>query len=1112
MRIMLATAVAIAPLMAASGAMAEVVISTARTTPITTANATGSGPDSIRFTSGGSITLNSGVGVTVNSSHNFIMEGGGITINNAPAGATGVLIEGGNTADISIGGTIALLDDITSETDTDTDNDGDIDGAFANGSDRYGIRLTGAAPLVGDITVRTGAQIGVDGNNSYGILLEGPLTGNFDMLGGITVTGEDSYGVRVTGDVSGDLRTAGSITARGPGSAALSVEGDVGGAMVIHSAITASGYRYTTRPAERPEGFVESSDNDEGILFLDELDADDLLQGGPAVSIQGNVAGGVVFDRGPTYSGLGIDGDDDGDGVKNGDEDDDGDGTPNRSDTDRDGDGLTDTAETTAAINVYGSAPAVEIGSTTQSIVLGDVGTGDAAFGFINRGSITAQGVYGKMTVGEVERDGVAANAVVIGGNAGQTVDLSGGFRNDGTVVSLAFDADSTAIRFGEGAIAPTLINTNAITAGSNSDQATASTAIRIDAGAVVNTFVNSGNVLASTGGGTANTFGIHDLSGTLTSITNNRSIQATVNAGDDGEPITGVATAIDVSANTTGVTVIQEGIASAPTASDPDTDGDGVTDSREPNIFGAINLGSGGDTLDIRNGIVSGDISFGDGADSLLVSGGALVRGELSDTDGLLDIDVSDGALQARQTEVLNVTSLNVGGDGNLIVTLDPANSTSGYFNVSGAATLADGAGLGVRFTSLLQSAERFTLIDAATLDFGDIDLTSLEENSPYLYVVEAGADIPAGQVFADVRRRTAEEADLITVESQMFDSFYEALGGTDAGLVRDAFLAQTNRDDFLNLYEQLLPDHSGGPLLSLASGVDAVTRALTGRNASAAPGETSAWVQEINFYADKDKTETYGFRSEGFGVAGGIERGTGLGAVGLSVAFTSSDLEDPEAEAEEVLSASLLELGLYWRAQGQYWTTWARAAAGYASFTSERRFVGAGLNLSNESDWNGFSLTAAGGVSYEREFGRFTIRPEAYAEFFSLSEDGHVEEGGGDGFDLEIDDREGHMFSATAAVNLGMKMGENDWLRPEVRVGWRQNFSVDPGETIARFRSGGGDFTLTPDSIEGGGPIVGFRLNVGNELGMLSVSADAEMIDDYVRYMLFLRASFRF
>ena len=1102
MRILLATAVAIAPLMAASGAMAEVVISTARTTPITTANATGSGPDSIRLQTGGSITVNSGVAVTVNSSHNFTMAGGSISIDNGPAGSTGVLIEGGHTADIDITGSIAVLDDIFTDTDTDTDNDGDIDGAFAHGSDRYGIRLTGASPLIGDIRVNSGSQIGVDGNNSYGILLEAGLDGTFDMFGTLKVVGDNSYGVRVLGDVTGDIRTGGEISARGPGSTAFSVEGDVAGAMVIHSNISASGYRYTTRPVERPDGFEETSQNDEGILFLDELDPDDLMQGGPAVSIQGNVAGGVLLDRGPAYSGLGIEGDDDGDGVKNGDEDDDGDGTPNRTDTDRDGDGLTDTNESTATVSVYGSAPAIQIGSGTQSIALGAVGTGDSAFGFINRGNVTAQGVY----------DAIAANAIVIGGNAGQTVDIAGGVRNEGTIVSLAFDADSTALRLAEGAIAPTIFNSGSITAGSSSDLATTNRAIVIDAGATTGALVNRGSILASSGGGTADVYAIQDLSGTLSSITNNRSIQATLTPNADNEPITGSAVAIDVSANTTGVTLIQEGIASAPSDSNPDTDGDGVPDNNEPNIFGAILLGSGADTLDIRNGIVVGDISFGDGADSLMVTGGAVVRGALSDTDGALDIDVSEGTLEGRNTSALNLSSLNVGADGNLIVTVDPANGTAGTFNVSGTATLADGAGLGVRFNSLLAAPERFTLIDAGTLNFGDIDLSSLEQNSPYLYMVQAGADVGAGQVYADVRRRTAEEADLIAVEAQMFDAFYGALGSDGAAAIRDAFLSQTQRDEFLNLYEQLLPEHSGGPLLSLASGVDAVTRALTGRNASATPGETSAWVQEINFYADKDKTDTYGFRSEGFGVAGGIERGTGLGAVGVSLAFTSSDLEDPESEAEEVLSANLLELGLYWRAQGQYWTTWARAAAGYASFSSERRFVGEGLNLSNESDWNGLTLAAAGGVSYERQFGRFTIRPEAYAEYFSLSEDGHVEEGGGDGFDLEIDDRDGHMFSATAALNLGMKMGQDDWLRPEIRLGWRQNISVDPGETIARFRSGGGDFTLTPDSIEGGGPIVGFRLNVGNELGMLSVSADAEMIEDYVRYMLFLRASFRF
>lgn len=1060
MRILLATAVAIAPLLAATGAMAEVVISTARTTPITTSNATGTGPDDIRVTSAGSITLLSGTAVTVDSSHDFAMEGGAsITMSPAADGATAVLVNAGVTANVSINGSINIVDTIA--TYPDTDNDGDIDGPWATGTGRYGVRYAAGAPVTGDLIVGSLGAIGVDGNNSYAISIESGLIGKLQTQGNVRVFGDNSIAIRTQAPITGDVSLLGTITARGLNASAVSIGGDVGGRLTLQGEINATGYRYTSLGS---------------TAFEAGLDAEDKLQGGPAVIIAGNVAGGVVVDRAPT------------------------DTSPTN--PDEDNDGIADSTEGAGAINSYGAAPAIVVGSTTQSITLGVVGTGDNAYGFINRGTITGQGIY----------NGIAANAVVFGGNAGQAVTITGGLRNTGTVAALANGANATTFRFGTGATASRFDNTGTITAGVASETAANSVAILVEAGASLTSFTNNGSILAAAGGGVANVTAINDLSGTLVSITNTRSLQATLSANEDGDPVTGSTTAINVAANTTGVTIIQSGVAATPTINDPDTDGDGVPDSVEPIIVGDILLGSGGDTVDIRNGVVLGDVDFGAGADTLLISGGGVVRGALSDSGGDLTINVSNGTLDARHTSQLDITSLNVAAAGDLIVTIDPANNTSGGFNVAGTATLADGAGLGVRFISLLAAPSRFTLIDAATLNFGAIDLAAIETNSPYLYRVSAGANVPAGEVFVDVRRRTAAEADLIAVEAAMFDSFYSAIGGTGAEDVRNAFLAQTGRADFINLYEQLLPEHAGGPLLSLSSGVDAVTRALTGRNASAAPGETSAWVQEINFYADKDKTDTYGFRSEGFGVAGGIEQGTGLGAVGLSLAFTSSDLEDPESEAEEVLTASLLELGLYWRAQGQYWTTWARAAAGYATFESERRFVGAGLSLSNESDWSGLSLAAAGGVSYERNFGRFSIRPEAYAEFFSLSEDGHVETGGGDGFDLEIDDRNGHLFSATAAVNVGMSMGEDSWLRPELRVGWRQNISVDPGETIARFRSGGADFTLDGGSIEGGGPIVGFRLNIGNELGMLSINADAEMIEDYIRYMLFLRASFRF
>lgn len=1059
MRKLLATAAAIAPLLVASGVQAEVVVSTTRTTPIQTSNATGTAADNIRFASGGGTSLASGTAVTVDSNNTLTIDSGAnVNIQNAADNSIGVLVNGGTATTILINGQVLVADSLTSY--PDTDSDGDIDGPWAVGTNRYGVRLAGAGSVTGNVTNNTSGVIQVDGNNSYGLAVDTNLVGNLNNFGTINVLGDNSVAVRTTASVTGDVTLDGTVTSAGGNSSAAAILGDVSGRLTLQGTMTSSGYRYNAQGT---------------AAFIAKLEPEDLLQTASTVIIGANVGGGVVFDTPPA----------DTDTTK----------------TDDDNDGRVDTTEGTASITAYGSAPAVTVGSTTRSVTLGVAGTGDNAYGFINRGSIVGNGVY----------DGIAANGVQFGVAGGQAVNIAGGILNTGTIAVLASQANATTVHLGAGANTPILRNEGFITAAASTSAASTVNAIRIDAGANLPAFTNNGSVLATAGGGTANITALVDLSGTLTNVLNTGSFQANLVANAAGDALTGTAVAMDLRANTTGVTLTQTGILSATTSTLADTDNDGVDDVDEPVLAGSVLLGSGADTVNIQNGTMVGDIAFGAGADALNITGGAVVRGALSDTDGLLNINVANGTLEARQSGQLAVTGLNVGPTGTLLVAIDPAaNATTGGFKVNGTATLADGATIGVRFNSLLQTAQRYTIIDANTLNLGAINLGAVQANSPYLFVVSAGANVAAGDVYIDARRRTAAEANLIPVEAQAFDAIYNGLSANTA--LQNAFLSETTRDGFINLYEQTLPDHSGGPLLSLASGVDAVTRALTGRNASAGVGETSAWVQEINFYADKDKTDTYGFRSEGFGVAGGVETGTTLGSVGVSLAFTSSDIEDPESEAQEILSASLVELGLYWRAQGQYWTTWARAAAGYATFDATRSLVGSGLYLNNKSSWDGFTLAAAGGASYERNFGRLNVRPEVYGEYFSLHENARTESGGGDGFDLDIDERDGHMLSAVAAVNIGYGFGSNGWIRPELRLGWRQNLSVDPGETIARFASGGSSFTLDPTNIEGGGPIAGFRLSVGNQLGMLSINADAEMVEDYVRYTLLLRASFRF
>lgn len=1073
MRILLASAVAIAPLLVASGVQAEQVISNERTTPVRTSTANNGAPDAVRLASGGSVVVTSGSAVTMDSSHDVKLDAGSkIDMLKAADGATGIEVQGGNTGNVTVAGAINITDSI--EEYKDENEDGIPDGPFADGTNRHGVRVTGTAPMVGDIRIESTGSIKVEGNQSSGLTVDAPLTGNIFSQGQISVIGTDAYGVHTTGDVTGNVTVLGSVGVLGENATGVAIDGDVDGAVKIQGAVTSTGYRFTTAPPPKPT----TGDPIKGRPYLENLKPEDMLQGGPAVRIAGDVTKGVVFDAPPPPL------------PENATEEE-------KKDPDRDKDGIPDAQETTATIRTFGGAPAVLVGSEFNAVTLGAVGTGDDAYGFINRGTIEASGVYKE----------IDATGVQIGGT-GHAVTLSGGLRNQGTITSTAVTADSTALHFGDGASAGKIVNSGAIQSLSTGSGEHQSSGILISSGANVGALDNSGAITAGMSGSKGDAVAVSDESGTLSSINNTGKIIAAITPEKDVAR-TGSAIAIDVSANTTGFTLMQDGVV-IPDHKLPDSDGDGVPDANEPVIRGDIRLGSGNDVLDIRNGTVVGDISFGTGKDRLSISGGAVVTGKLSNGDGQLDIDISKGTLDARQSGQVAATSLNVGGDGKLIVTLDPANNTAGGFKVSGNATLADGAGLGVRFDSLIKDPTSFTIIEAGDLKVGAIDQNVLQDNSPYAFVVKSNVDQAAGKLTVDARRRTAEEAGMIKAEAAAYDVLYAGLA--DNELIRAAMLNQTTRDGFFNIYQQLLPDHSGGPLLSLASGVDAVTRALTGRNASAAPGETSAWVQEINFYADKDKTDTYGFRSEGFGLAGGVERGTKVGAFGVTAAFTSSDLEDPEAAAEEVLSANLLELGLYWRAQGQYWSTWARAAGGYASFDATRKLVADGINLKNKSTWHGFTVAAAGGASYERHFGRINVRPEAYVEYFSLSEDARTEKGGGNGFDLDIDKRDGHMFSGVAAVNIGYGFGKDGWIRPEVRLGWRQNFSVDAGKTIARLASGGDAFTLDPASIEGGGPILGFRLNVGNDLGLLSITGDAELLEDYVRYTLLLRASFKF
>ena len=100
------------------------------------------------------------------------------------------------------------------------------------------------------------------------------------------------------------------------------------------------------------------------------------------------------------------------------------------------------------------------------------------------------------------------------------------------------------------------------------------------------------------------------DASGSLRTLENINSIAATVTATDATIPVTGRAIALDLRANTAGVTLRQ--YANSDTA---------IT----PTITGDVLFGSGAGRLELLAGVLNGAVAFGSGADSLVINGGVL-------------------------------------------------------------------------------------------------------------------------------------------------------------------------------------------------------------------------------------------------------------------------------------------------------------------------------------------------------------------------------------------------------------------------------------------------------------------------------------------------------
>lgn len=1085
-------AAALAPLSFAASAYAQQNVSTQTSTPLFTAT----GGD-ITIAAGGSIQLKSAnqTAATLNS-NNSVANAGSITardLNNV----NGIQALGGFTGNITNSGTIQLDESATQHTNgTNGIADGVfVNGAFASnfalGTNRIGILVSGASQLTGAVT--NSGPITVVGETSAGISIVPGISGALADSGAINVTGDNSFGIHAVGQIGGDVTVTAAISATGQNTVGLALDGGSKGKVEIGSSIAVTGFHSQTPPITTNQ--------------INALEASQLEPGGPAVTIGGSVATGISIDA-PTAAVAAS--------------------------------GSTAAVAATPGGSISASGSTALVIGGPNPITIGALASGPSLF---VGGPVASAGIYQNFN----------ATAIQIGSSSGAATALPGGIDITSTV-SATTVATNLAAKDGAGnSISGTAIglhlmsgaNVSSITVGapltigggltasSSSSVANTVTALQIDSGAARPpggiTVTNSGTIAAAIGGigavlggppaagGTLGTAtAISDQAGAIGAITNTGAISASITPIVSSQTVASSAktVALDLSANTAGVTVTQSQAATIPATSTVAAVTPGA-----PSITGDVLFGSGNANLNLLAGTLTGAVSFGGGANTLDVENGAVATGALSEaaggqlgvTIGTNGVNTATSTLNMTAANKIGVSSLNVGASGQVIFTVDPANGAGSQLAVSGNTALATGAKIGLNIVSADPNVQTFSLITTAGTFTSGAPVSSLLGQTPFLFNASL-SEPAAGTVAVTVSQRTAAQLGLNAAETSAYTAFFDQLKGTaqDAPVTTDV-LSKTNRSDFIHLYDQFLPDFAGGPFDSQVVAQGQIAQAQADQPIKLQTDGARGWVQEIGYLDNRqDTASANGYRAGGFGIIGGIEQARGDSAVGLSAAFVTSGVKNDRQGPGGELSTAGVEAGAYWRdgTGGEGLNLHASVNGGYLFLSNHRLLFdenNAGtVSLFREakSQWNGATVSFEVGANFQVPIGRFYIRPEVIADYVYLYESAFTEHGGGVAVDLGVAARSSEEGTVQGDLVMGADLGGVNHWRPELTLGWREVVTGGPGDTTAHFLSGGPSFKLSPVFNDKGSLIARVGLHAGGNFADFSADAGGQLNNNYQVY----------
>jgi hypothetical protein len=505
--------------------------------------------------------------------------------------------------------------------------------------------------------------------------------------------------------------------------------------------------------------------------------------------------------------------------------------------------------------------------------------------------------------------------------------------------------------------------------------------------------------------------YAIHDMTGTLTQITNSGTISAATTLNASGQR----AIAADLSAATLPISFVNSGTVTGDI------------------LFG----GAGGNQLSIEgpHAIVAGNIqAFGLGTVNIAVSNGG--------TGGILQTSHLTGG-----------GTLNVGPGGTLDLGVG---ATAPVVTASGPISFDAASHLVLTPVSLLPSSANLTLIHSdAGISFGNFAATTADIQVPFLFTGSLSAD--AKNVVLSLNRKTAGQLGLTGNAAAVYEPALDA-ALTD-NVFGGALSTLSNTADVQSAVEQLLPVTSGANLAVIETLTDSNTDAvgIRQRTLLLAPNPTAGfgvWGQGLYGLFHGSNEDSYTGHGEGGAIGFDYAQPAG-GHFGLALTIYDAELNEKSPLLAKSDAKSYV-ISPYMGFRIQDFFIDAQLNAGESSVQTTRT-VNVG-SLTRIATGKPDEMLASGGISggYVWNLGFIHLVPQASLNGIELYDHAYTESGGGTGVNLAVNSHHESSLRSFVGLTAGGAYDTGEaHLVPQVSAGWSQDLLSGSPTIDASFAS---------------------------------------------------------